>query len=508
MRHSSRPRPVTTRSSVAASALVRRYARVLGAAPPALVLGAALCTAASLAAQNPPRAPSVRPGRPAPSAPAAAAVVPAVPAVPSASDPRIRAIVAAVSAERLRADVTTLVGFGTRHTLSDTVSQTRGIGAARRWVKAEFERISAACGGCLEVFYVTDMVGPTPRIPTPTNVVNVVAIQRGTSDTSRYVLMSGDVDSRIGDIMNATDSAPGANDNASGLAGTLEAARVLTQHRFAGNIVYAALSAEEQGLNGGQILAAWIRQRGWRLVGVINNDMIGNVQGIDGITDNSTARVFSDPVPPTETEQERARRRLTGGEVDGVSRQLARYVKRMAEQYVPALDVWMIYRLDRFGRGGHHRPFADLGYPAVRLMETHENYDRQHQNVRVENGVHYGDVLEGVDFAYAAKITSLDAATLAALSWAPSPPRTVRLSGAGQPAAILTWAAPEDSSDVAGYRVYWRRTDSPTWDFWEDVGTATRHVFTGRIVDNFYFGVASVSREGDESVVVFPGSDR
>jgi hypothetical protein len=445
---------------------------------------ALLFAAAPLAAQNPPAA------------------------APAAFDPRVAGIVAAVSADRLRADVTRLVGFGTRNTLSDTVSQTRGIGAARRWVKEEFERISAACGGCLEVFYVRGMIGPAPRIPRPTEIVNVVAVQRGSSDSGRYVLMSGDIDSRVTDVMDATDSSPGANDNASGLAGTLEAARVLTRHRFAGSIAYAALSAEEQGLYGGQILAKWIQEHGWRVTAVLNNDMIGNVQGIDGVTDNSTARVFSDGTPPTETDQERARRRLTGGEVDGVSRQLARYVDRIADRYVPALDVWMIYRLDRFGRGGHHRPFADLGYPAVRVMETHENYTRQHQNVRVENGVHYGDVLEGVDFDYARKLASLDAATLAALSWAPAPPRTVRLSGAGQPAAVLTWAAPEDSGNVAGYRVYWRRTDAPTWDSWEDVGMTTRHVFTGRIVDNYFFGVAAVSREGDESTVVFPGPGR
>jgi hypothetical protein len=432
------------------------------------------------------------------------AAVPLAAQTPAASDPRVTAIVGAVSADSLRADVTRLVGFGTRHTLSDTVSATRGIGAARRWVKAEFDRISAACGGCLEVFYVSGMVGPAPRIPQPTNVVNVIAVQRGTSDTGRYVLMSGDIDSRITDIMDANDSEPGANDNASGLAGTLEAARVLTHYKFAGSIVYAALSAEEQGLDGGQILAKWIQERGWRLVGVVNNDMIGNVQGIDGITDNSTARVFSDGTPPNETEQERTRRRSTGGEVDGVSRQLARYVKNVADRYVPGLDVWLIYRLDRFGRGGHHKPFADLGYPAVRLMEMHENYTRQHQNVRVENGIHYGDVLEGVDFEYARKITAVDAATLAALSWAPAPPRAARLAGAGQPAAVLTWSAPEDSADVAGYRVYWRRTDSPTWDHWEDVGLETRHVFTGRIVDNWFFGVASLSRDGDESTVVFP----
>jgi hypothetical protein len=451
----------------------------------ALLAAAALLAIAPLAAQTPPGA-----------------------SAPAASDPRIHAIVAAVSADRIRETVTRLVGFGTRHTLSDTVSQARGIGAARRWVKAEFERISAACGGCLEVRYVSDTVGPTPRIPQRTLIVSVIAVQRGTSDTSRYVLMSGDIDSRIGEGMNATDSAPGANDNASGLAGTLEAARVLTRYRFHGTIVYAALSAEEQGLNGGQIVARYAQQRGWRITGVLNNDMIGNTQGIDGLTDNTTARVFSDGTPPTETEQERTRRRSTGGEVDGISRQLARYVDRMADRYVPGLDVWMIYRLDRFGRGGHHRPFADLGYPAVRIMETHENYNRQHQNIRVENGVAYGDVLEGVDFDYARKITALNAATLAGLSWAPSAPRTVRLGGAGQPAAVLTWAAPEDSANVAGYRVYWRRTDSPTWDFWADAGAVLRYVFTGRIVDNFFFGVASVARDGNESVVVFPGTDR
>ena len=436
------------------------------------------------------------------------AAAPLAAQAPAASDPRIQGIVAAVSAQRIEADIRRLVGFGTRHTLSDTLSATRGIGATRRWVKAEFDRISAACGGCLDVRYVSDTVGPTPRIPQRTLVVSVVAVQRGTSDTSRYVLMSGDIDSRITDALNAADSSPGANDNASGLAGTLEAARVLTHHRFNGNIVYAALSAEEQGLNGGQIVARFAQRSGWRLVGVLANDMIGNIQGIDGLTDNSTARVFSDATPPTDTEQERTRRRSTGGEVDGISRQLARYVDRIADRYVPGLDVWMIYRLDRFGRGGHHRPFADLGYPAVRIMEMHENYTRQHQNIRDEGGIHYGDVLESVDFGYAAKLTALNAATLAALSWAPAPPRTVRLAGAGQPAAVLTWAAPEDSANVAGYRVYWRRTDSPTWDFSQDVGTARRHVFTGCIIDNYFFGVASVARDGNESVVVFPGTDR
>jgi Zn-dependent M28 family amino/carboxypeptidase len=424
---------------------------------------------------------------------------------PPSVDPRVHDIVRAVSARRIEADIRKLVSFGTRHTLSDTLSPTRGIGAARRWIKARFDSISSACGGCLEVRYVSEIFGGLPRVPNPTNVVSVIAIQRGAGDPNRYVLMSGDIDSRISDAMNARDSAPGANDNASGTAGTLEAARVLSRYRFNGSIAYAALSAEESGLLGGQTLARMARDSTWRLVAVLNNDMIGNVQGSDGLTDSTTARVFSDGTPPTETEQERTRRRSTGGEVDGISRQLARYVDRTADRYVPGLDVWMIYRLDRFGRGGHHRPFADLGYPAVRIMETHENYDRQHQDIRVENGVPYGDVIEGVNFGYAAKLTALNAAVLAQLAWAPAPPRNVRITGGVRPAATLTWEAPEDSANVAGYRVYWRRTDSPTWDSTAWAGAATRYTFTGRVIDNFFFGVAAVGRDGNESVVAFPG---
>lgn len=427
--------------------------------------------------------------------------------VPPSFDPRIAEIVAAVAEERIAADIATLVSFGTRHTLSDTVSATRGIGAARRWILAEFDRIAAACGGCLEVRYVSELFPPGTRRLDPgreTNIVNVIAIQRGTTDPGRYVLMSGDIDSRIGDIMNAVDSAPGANDNASGIAGTLEAARVLSRHRFRGTIVYAALSAEEQGLFGGQTLARMAADSGWNLQAVLNNDMIGNVAGASGVIDNTTARVFSDGTPPTETEQERGARRFTGGEVDGISRQLARYVDAIADRYLPTLDVMLVYRLDRFGRGGHHRPFADRGFPAVRIMETNENYDRQHQDVRVEDGVRYGDVLEGVDFAYAAKLTALNAATLAGLAWAPGPPVAVRVCGAVQPSARMAWDPPADAAAVAGYRVYWRRTDSATWDHSRWVGTATSHTFDGLILDNYFFGVAAVALDGNESVVVFP----
>jgi Zn-dependent M28 family amino/carboxypeptidase len=422
-----------------------------------------------------------------------------------AEDARVRQIVSAVSAQRLEGDLRKLVSFGTRHTASDTVSPTRGIGAARRWLKAEFDRIAAACGGCLEVSYVGE-VWTNQRLPRPTNVVNVVAVQRGATDPGRYLVMSGHYDSRVSDVMNAADSAPGANDDGSGTVAVLEAARVLSRHRFHATIVYAALAGEEQGLNGGQTLARLARNQGWRIAGVLNNDIVGNTRGADGIHEDTTVRVFSDGTPPTETEAERLRRRSTGGEVDGASRQLARYVDRIAQRFVPRLDVWMIYRLDRFGRGGDHRAFADEGFPAVRLSETHEHYDRQHQNIRVENGVAYGDVLEGVDFPYLAKVTALNAAALASLAWAPGAPRNVRVTGAVRPAAVLSWQPPADSANVVGYRVYWRRTDAPTWDQAAWAGTATTHTFSGLVIDNYFFGVASVSREGHESPVVFPGA--
>jgi hypothetical protein len=423
---------------------------------------------------------------------------------PPATDPRITDIVRAVSAARLETDLRRLVSFGTRHTLSDTLSPTRGIGAARRWIKAEFDRISVACGGCLEVFYVERMFVSLPRVPQPTNVVSVVAVQRGTTDPDRVLVMSGHFDSRVSDVMNVTDSAPGANDDGSGTVAVIEAARVLSRQRFSASIAYAALAGEEQGLLGGQSLAHLAQDHGWRVAGVLNNDIVGNISGADGVTDSMMVRVFSDAVPPTETDAERLRRRGAGGETDGVSRQLARYVDRIADRYLPGFDVWMIYRHDRFGRGGDHRPFADLGFPAVRLSEGHEQYARQHQDIRVENGVAYGDVLAGVNFPYLARVTALNTASLAALAWGPAPPRDARLSGGGRPAARLTWTAPPDSGAVAGYRVYWRRTDSPTWDHSAWAGDRREHVFTGLTVDNYYFGVASVGKDGHESTVAFP----
>lgn len=415
----------------------------------------------------------------------------------------------APSAERIERDIQTLVDFGTRHTLSDTVSSKRGIGAARRWIKAEFERISADCGGCLEVFYVSDVISGQRRIPDPVNIVNVVAIQRGTTDPNRFVMMSGDIDSRVSDPLDGVSDSPGANDNASGMAGTIEAARVLTKYEFPGSIMYVGLSGEEQGLFGGQILADYALEKGWRIKAVLNNDMIGNIKGINGVIDNTTARVFSEGTRAVETEQEARIRRFTGGEVDSPSRNVARYVDKMADLYITNLDVMMIYRLDRFGRGGHHRPFNAVGFPGVRIMETNENYIMQHQDLRTEDGIDYGDTIDGVDFDYAAKLTGLNAVTMASMAWAPNPPVNVQIQGAVRPSTTLKWEAlnAEQNPQLAGYKIYWRLTDSNQWEksVFVPAGT-TEHTLENVVIDNYLFGVASVSKEGFESPVVFPGA--
>ncbi len=430
-----------------------------------------------------------------------------LPPPPPAEQPLLHALARQVSAKRIEADVRKLVSFGTRHTLSSKTDPNRGIGAATRWIEAAFRRISQACGGCLEVRRVSDVVGPARRIPEPTEIVNVIAIQRGTLDPDRVVIMSGDIDSRVSDVMDATSDSPGANDNASGLAGTLEAARVLSRHRFAGTIVYAALAGEEQGLYGGRILARYAQEQGWRVKAVLNNDMIGNVEGIDGVIDNTTARVFSEGTRATETPEQARIRRFTGGEVDSPSRNLARYIDRLADRYVPNLHVMMVYRLDRFGRGGHHRPFNDLGMPAVRIMEAHENYIRQHQDLRVAHGVRYGDVIEGVNFPYAAKLTALNVVTLASLASAPPFPSGVKITGAVSPDTTLSWTPPKGraAENLAGYRVYWRLTDQPQWQWSRWVGMTDRATLKNIVIDNYFFGVASVSKDGFESPIVFPG---
>lgn len=415
--------------------------------------------------------------------------------------------VAAVSADRIESDIRTLAEFGTRHTLSETESDTRGIGAARRWIFEEFERISADCGGCLEVIYVSGTTFGQPRIPDPTEIVNVIAIQRGRLDPDRMVMMSGDIDSRVTDPLDGTSDSPGANDNASGMAGVIEAARVLSQHEFDGTIVYAGLSGEEQGLFGGGIVASHALDNGWRIKAVLNNDMIGNIAGINGVINNTTARVFSEGTRATETPEEARLRRFTGGEVDSPSRNLARMVDRTADQYIPNLDVMMVYRLDRFRRGGHHRPFNEAGMPGVRIMETNEHYDRQHQDLRTENGREFGDTIDGVDFDFAAKLTALNIAVMAQIAGAPPIPANVQVEGAVQPSTTLRWDLAEGpaADNLAGYRVHWRLTDAPQWTHSRFVGVTGAYTLENVVIDNYYFGVSAVALDGSETPVVFPG---
>jgi hypothetical protein len=287
--------------------------------------------------------------------------------VSSQTDARIYDIINAISSERIEKDIRTLANFGTRNTFSDTVSTTRGIGAARRWIKSEFDKISKDCKNCLTVSYQKDYVTTNDgeRIPKDTWIVNVVAIQKGTKYSNRYIIMTGDIDSRNSDTMDFTTDAPGANDNATGMAGTIEAARVLSKYQFENSIIYLGLAGEEQGLFGGKGFAEFAKKNNWEIIGVFNNDMIGNIEGVDGVIDNRTFRIFSEPTPPTETERERNMRRFYGGEVDGISRQLARYVHKQTQTYMPEMNPMLVYRLDRFGRGGHHRPFNDLGYAGI-----------------------------------------------------------------------------------------------------------------------------------------------
>lgn len=422
---------------------------------------------------------------------------------PPSVNPAIQSMVEDVQDDRLESYVQTMVDFETRHTLSDTTSDERGIGAARRWVKSEFERISEACGGCLDVHYQKTLVesSESDRIPGDTYVYNVVAVQEGEQHSNRYFLMGGHLDSRVSDIMDSTSVAPGANDDASGVAGTIEAARVLSQHSFGSNIVYVAFTGEEQGLFGSTHAAEVAEEEGWNLAGVLNNDMIGNIEGVDGVIENNTFRVFAQRRPSDLNEDWSTR--FYGGENDGPSRQLARYVASAAETYVRNLEPKLIYRLDRFGRGGDQMPFADLGFPAVRVMETHENYVRQHEDIREEDGVEYGDVIEGVNFDYAEKLTEVNVASLASLAAGPPAPENVKIGGAVSPSTTLAWEA-VDHEDLAGYKVYWRDTDASRWQNSTFVGESTEHTLENLVIDNYLFGVAAVDEDGNESPVVFP----
>ena len=413
-------------------------------------------------------------------------------------------IISKVSKDNLEKDIISLANFGTRHTLSDTISKYRGIGAARRWIKNSFEKISFECDNCLEVFYQKNYFKRNNiRLIRDVWINNVVAIQRGYKYPNRYVIMSGDIDSRVSDPNDYESESPGANDNASGMAGTIEAARVLSKYKFENSIVYLGLSGEEQGLYGGQGFAEFAKKNNWDIIGVLNNDMIGNIEGVNGIIDNKSFRIFSEPVPANETDRERYMRRFYGGEIDGNSRQLARFIYSSTKKYIPEMKPNMIYRLDRFGRGGHHRPFNDLGFAGVRIMESNENYNRQHQDIRIENGIKYGDVIEGVDFNYVKNLTSVNIINLVLIGSSPPPPKNLSIGGIVEPSVKFKWDKNNDDN-IKGYKIYWRETSSPHWQFSKYIGNVNNYTLDDVIIDNYLFSVTSVSVDGYESIFEFP----
>ena len=367
-----------------------------------------------------------------------------------------------VSEARLRADVEALVGFGTRHTMSSPDDPVRGIGAARRWGEAQFRAASDACGGCLEIVLPERMVSGN-RVPVPTRLVNVVAIQRGTERPNEVVIVQGHIDSRVTDVMNATADAPGANDDGSGTALVIEAARVLSQGRYPTTIVYALLSGEEQGLYGGELLADYAKLHGWTVKAVLNNDIVGGSCGSDRYCDDDHVRVFSEGPRGDGDDALRANVRRNGGENDSPSRNLSRFVAALDSE---ELEVRQIWRTDRMGRSGDHLPFLDLGYPAIRFSVAVEDYEHQHQDLRVENGVTYGDTIDEMDFPYLAKVTRLNVRALHALARAPMPP-AVQIEAAVRTDTLLKWAP---VPGAVRYTVWRRRTDEANWQRRLDVG--------------------------------------
>lgn len=415
--------------------------------------------------------------------------------------PFLRQVASAVRADALHDTIAKLVSFGTRHTMSETASDTRGIGAARRWVKAQFEAIGERCGGCLKIETPSQTV-TGDRVPQPTEVMDVLAILPGTSDADRVIVISGHLDSRVTDVMNATSDAPGANDDGSGTAAVMEAARVLSQHKFPATLVFAVLSGEEQGLYGGKILAAYAKDNHWQVEAQLNNDIVGNTHGQSGAHVDGYVRVFSEGTRSLETPEQAARRRYNGGELDSPSRNLARFVASLADRYMNGFKARMIYRTDRYSRGGDQVPMLEAGFPAVRLTEAVENYTRQHQDLRTENGIAYGDVLEGVDFDYLAQVTRLNVLAMAALAKAPPPPLDVKIEGAVSANTTLKWTP---VAGAVGYRVWWRDTTTPQWTDNQLARDPAQAVLENVNIDDGFFGVSSVSADGYESPVEFPG---
>lgn len=411
-----------------------------------------------------------------------------------------------IDARNIERTIRQLVAFGTRNTLSEQNDPKRGIGAARDYLYAEFLKAAEASKGRMTVEKQSFEQAKAARVPQPTILTNVVATLKGTqpASTDRMYVVSGHYDSMCNSPTDAKCDAPGANDDASGTAAVLEMARVMAKYEFESTIVFMAVAGEEQGLLGATHYAEQAKQKNFNVDAMFTNDIVGNTLGGNGVRDRGTLRVFSEGVPSNETPAEATTRRSVGGENDSASRQLARFIKETGDAYVPQLKVMMIYRRDRYGRGGDHIPFLERGYPAVRFTETNEEFKHQHQNIRVENGVQYGDLPEFVDFAYVANVARVNAASLAALAQAPARPKgvsilTARLSNDTD----LKWDA-NTEPDLSGYEIVWRETTSPVWTNSKAVGNVTSFTMVGMSKDNYFFGVRAIDKEGNRSPVVYP----
>jgi hypothetical protein len=432
-------------------------------------------------------------------------------AEPIASDGRISAALRQVSAERIRANIEKLASFGTRLTLSAqdpaSIAAGRGIGAAREWIKAEFERYARDCGGCLEVKTDSFTEAAADRIPQPTEITNVYAVLKGTDaeNANRIVLVTGHYDSRPSDTLDVKADAPGANDDASGTAVSLECARVLSKLKFPATIIFLTVAGEEQGLNGSRHFAKVAKDQGWNLEAVLNNDIVGGDKSAE--QDHSVVRVFSEGLPASATEQEIRRIRGLGGENDSGSRQLARYIADVGRTYEAGVKPVLVFRLDRYLRGGDHSAFNQQGFAAVRFTEFREDFHHQHQNVRVESGIEYGDLAKFVDFDYVAQVARLNAATLASLASAPAPPANVHLLTKDlENDSTLAWEA-SPGGRAAEYEVLWRATTSPEWEHVEKFGGVTRATLK-LSKDNLIFAVRAVDAEGHRSLPVVPVPER
>jgi Zn-dependent M28 family amino/carboxypeptidase len=430
---------------------------------------------------------------------------------PITVDSRISAALQQVSAERIRVNIEKLASFGTRLTLSAqdsaAITEGRGIGAAREWIKSEFERYAKDCGGCLEVKADSFTEPAGDRIPQPTAITNVYAVLRGTDaeNAKRIVLVTGHYDSRPSDTLDVKADAPGANDDASGTAVSLECARVLSKMKFPATIIFLTVAGEEQGLNGSHHFAKMARDQGWNIEAVLNNDIVGGDKSAE--QDHSVVRVFSEGLPAAATEQDARRIRALGGENDSGSRQLARYVADVGRAYDTGVKPLLVFRLDRYLRGGDHSSFNQEGFTAVRFTEFREDFHHQHQNVRTENGIEYGDLAKFVDFEYVAHVARLNAATLASLASAPAPPANVHLLTKGlDNDSTLTWEASPGGRAV-DYEVLWRNTTSPDWEHVQKVGGDTRATLK-LSKDNVIFAVRAVDAEGHRSLPVVPLPER